>query len=976
MSGSTISTTVTATVTLGSSTYPSPLTVTSAGDVTPAIVSSYGAVGIYDSAASGLLTLVNDGMISGSVADTFDAAGVGVALTSAVVTNGGTIAGGAGYYQNPGADGVKLTDGSLTNSGSIVGGVGGSRNNTGGVAVDLQSATMTNTGVITGGAAATGGAAGAGNTGLILYLQTTAANSGTIAGGAGFYGGAGGTGVSMVAAYFGVFGGTYTGPKTPPDKLTNTGVITGGAGGAGGTRSGGGAGGYGVDLDNQKGLFGPTQPDILINDGTIAGGAGGHAIGLYDGSGGNGGTGVLLLYSALTNNRLITGGAGGAVARARYTGGTFHGAPGGAGVSLGDGSTATNNGTIRGGAGGSVSSYGPGYAVYGGVGGTGAGVYILSTASTLTNSATAAIIGGTGGYGYSRGGFGGAGVGVAMFGGYAGGVVVNAGTIIGGAGGASDLQGGGGGVGVGLRGGTIINTGTIIGGQGGSGKQGGTAGIGGAIGSGTLVNAGTIIGGKDGTGGTIGDAVAFAPSYGGVAPTYTGTLVVDPGAVFVGSVVANTAVADVLEFGTQAGTGTAAGTLAGIGTQFRNFNDFSFAPGAAFEVAGTYTALDTGQTIAGFAPGDTLVLDGFGASSDTYVSGVGLELGNGTAEITLGITGSFATTDFTVVDPAQGATASSTTISLNAPCFAAGTRILARRGAAGKLVETRVETLAEGDAVALAAGGTAPICWIGHRRLDLRRHPRPETAQPVLIEAGAIAEAMPRRDLLLSPDHALFLGGHLIPAKALINGTTIRQVARRAITYYHVELPAHAVLYAEGVPAESYLETGNRGAFANGGEATILHPDFAQTLRERAGCAPFAEHGPAVAAVRAAILARAAIATTADPALAIRIRPDGSAAIESRSAIPGHLTPDPRDRRRLGVKIATLAAGGTPIPLDHPDLVEGWHDPEPDGRWTDGHAIIPAALLGGAAPVIGLAATLDYPCAATLAAGGVLPRAS
>ena len=37
------------------------------------------------------------------------------------------------------------------------------------------------------------------------------------------------------------------------------------------------------------------------------------------------------------------------------------------------------------------------------------------------------------------------------------------------------------------------------------------------------------------------------------------------------------------------------------------------------------------------------------------------------------------------------------------------------------------------------------------------------------------------------------------------------------MTYWHVELAAHTVLYAEGVPAESYLDTGNRGAFANGG---------------------------------------------------------------------------------------------------------------------------------------------------------------
>ncbi|MCU4159954.1 Hint domain-containing protein [Acidiphilium sp. AL] len=60
----------------------------------------------------------------------------------------------------------------------------------------------------------------------------------------------------------------------------------------------------------------------------------------------------------------------------------------------------------------------------------------------------------------------------------------------------------------------------------------------------------------------------------------------------------------------------------------------------------------------------------------------------------------------------------------------------------------------------------------------------------------------------------------------------MRQVERHAVTYYHIELPHHAILYAEGTPAESYLETGNRDAFENGGAALLLHPDFAQTFRE------------------------------------------------------------------------------------------------------------------------------------------------
>ena len=86
------------------------------------------------------------------------------------------------------------------------------------------------------------------------------------------------------------------------------------------------------------------------------------------------------------------------------------------------------------------------------------------------------------------------------------------------------------------------------------------------------------------------------------------------------------------------------------------------------------------------------------------------------------------------------------------------------------------------------------------------------------------------------------------------------------------------------------------------------------------------------AAVRTRTLARANIPLTTDPALTLHTNKDGSVTILSRSAIPGHLNPDPRDQRRLGVKISAIHAGTRPIPLDHPLLTEGWHDPEPDGR--------------------------------------------
>ncbi|WP_249675645.1 Hint domain-containing protein [Acidocella sp. C78] len=291
----------------------------------------------------------------------------------------------------------------------------------------------------------------------------------------------------------------------------------------------------------------------------------------------------------------------------------------------------------------------------------------------------------------------------------------------------------------------------------------------------------------------------------------------------------------------------------------------------------------------------------------------------------------------------------------NNPCFAEGTLIATARG------PVPVENLSAGETVILHDGGTAPVVWLGRRTIDLTRHPRPETVQPIVISAHAIAEGVPARDLVVSPDHAFYLDGLLIPAKILVNGVTIRQIEMREVTYFHVELPFHAVLLAEGMAAESYLETGNRAAFENGGQALILHPDFAQTLRETRSCAPFADHGAVVERVRARILDRAGIEMTSEADIATIYRADGSVVIASRVAVPGELTADPRDRRELGVKIGALKAGDELIALDHPRLAEGWHDVEANGRWTNGAAVIPADLVRGRDVEITVASTLSYP---------------
>ena len=94
------------------------------------------------------------------------------------------------------------------------------------------------------------------------------------------------------------------------------------------------------------------------------------------------------------------------------------------------------------------------------------------------------------------------------------------------------------------------------------------------------------------------------------------------------------------------------------------------------------------------------------------------------------------------------------------------------------------------------------------------------------VRAGAFGDGQPRRDLWLSPGHNIAFEGALIAACRLINGRSVGQIDQDHIEYWHVELDAHDVIYADGLPAESYLDTGNRTAFANGGAFIEAHPDF------------------------------------------------------------------------------------------------------------------------------------------------------
>jgi len=179
-------------------------------------------------------------------------------------------------------------------------------------------------------------------------------------------------------------------------------------------------------------------------------------------------------------------------------------------------------------------------------------------------------------------------------------------------------------------------------------------------------------------------------------------------------------------------------------------------------------------------------------------------------------------------------------------CFAAGTRIETESG------PVAVEALTIAQRVRTVDGGAAPVVWVGQRTVDCSLHPRPETVWPVLVRAGAFGTEGPVRDLYLSPDHAVLVDGVLVPVKLLIDNETIVAAPRARVTYYHVELPEHAVILAEGLPVESYLDLGDRANF-DGGDTIRLYPDFTARLGpdataawETRGAAPLVMAGAAL----------------------------------------------------------------------------------------------------------------------------------
>jgi len=830
-----------------------------------------GAVGVLASAG----TIVNNaGSINGGNDNTYyTAGGAGVSLSGgAQLFNTGTIFGAHGYgnqtghYSNGGA-GILLTGANTyaQDSGGIYGGRGAYTGTAGAGAQLSNSAAM----VVAGTKTLHGGsdydyngvlgnywAGSHGGAGAQVYSSATL----TIAAGAYVRGGIAAT--AGVGVY--IDGGTVVNsgtivsgavPTSTPGVYTyNSAVQFGPAAGSdlvlhSGSDIAGAISGFGTndtidaaDWGNKTGTSGPfastTATINTYNDGTLTftGLTPGDSFQYtYDGSGGTDFTVIAPPSLTTVNQQVVIGSANYPSPLTIGTGGTVGTvAPSGtAGVAavVSDLSFSTLNVNAQG-------------SITGGTGNTSNDTFVAGAGVSLGDSNVTVNTGGsvTGGYGDEdvKGGLG-----VDISSATVGGItsLSNYGTITGGAGNI----GGGGGVSFSSQIGdigqssTFVNSGRIYGGSGAAGEDFGSFAAGGYGASVSLTgdylkNSGLIEGGFGGEGGTglvlsngasannAGGTIEGAQSQdiaeGAGVGLYGGAILTTSGLIEGGTGALSTT-ADAVTFNYESGATTNLeelriysgasfkGDIAGFGSpgSYVDIANWSRTGTSARFTSSTYTLAtsDGNLTFTGLTVGDEFMFGQFGASG----------------------------TQITVA------------------CYRRGTRIRTEQG------EQTIESLYIGDRVMTRSGTARPIRWIGRRRysgVEVASNPR---VLPIRICAGALGEDSPRRDLWVSPEHAMWIKGQLIPARDLTNGSSIYQERSVAeVTYYHLEFDTHDVIYAEGAPSESFVDDESREHFDNVAEYRSRFPGALRTAARF--CAPRVEEGVALEAVRTSLRLRAA----------------------------------------------------------------------------------------------------------------------
>jgi hypothetical protein len=143
-------------------------------------------------------------------------------------------------------------------------------------------------------------------------------------------------------------------------------------------------------------------------------------------------------------------------------------------------------------------------------------------------------------------------------------------------------------------------------------------------------------------------------------------------------------------------------------------------------------------------------------------------------------------------------------------CFTPDTRLMTPDGARA------IQSLRPGDLILTRDNGPQPVLWSGHRRMSGARLYAMPHLRPIRFRAGALGTDRPDADLLVSPQHRMLVKGAsalalfntpevLVAAEDLVNdGSIMVDQAMREVTYVHILLEQHNIVWANGLETESF----------------------------------------------------------------------------------------------------------------------------------------------------------------------------
>lgn len=145
-----------------------------------------------------------------------------------------------------------------------------------------------------------------------------------------------------------------------------------------------------------------------------------------------------------------------------------------------------------------------------------------------------------------------------------------------------------------------------------------------------------------------------------------------------------------------------------------------------------------------------------------------------------------------------------------------------------------IQSLKVGDMVSTLDNGPQPILWTfaqSRHASDVAENPRHGA---IHIARGALGENLPHRGLVVSRHHRMLIRSRiakrmfgteevLVAAKELTDTPGISPApAENGFVFYHLLLPKHAVLFAEGAATESlFLGPGTRAALSSTARASL-----------------------------------------------------------------------------------------------------------------------------------------------------------